>query len=172
MSMYKSCVAPSSNGYSHTHACSASSKRDGCCKAVGGIRISSKNPKVTVDSKESLIRTKMIQNKILINMKKLRFEDKRFHQDKFCLKKTLFKEKKLFLRKKILFEEKKSFWGKKFFLKNILVRRNFFWGKKEREFSMGKSDYFLEKNSISNGEKWDRLTNHEHLPDCSFLFGR
>lgn len=47
MSMYKSCVEPSSNGYSHTHACSASSKRDGCCNAVGGIRMSSKKPSVT-----------------------------------------------------------------------------------------------------------------------------
>lgn len=48
ISMYKSCFSPSSNGYSHTQACSASSKRDGCCKTVGGMRMSSKKPSVTV----------------------------------------------------------------------------------------------------------------------------
>lgn len=52
--MYRSCVAPSSNGYSQTHACSASSKRDGCCRAVGGIKISSKKPKVTEIEKENI----------------------------------------------------------------------------------------------------------------------
>lgn len=53
MSMYKSCVAPSSSGYSHTHACSASSNRDGCCRLVGGIRISSKKPSVTESNTET-----------------------------------------------------------------------------------------------------------------------
>lgn len=49
ISIYKSCVPPSSNGYSHTQACSASSNRDGCWRAVGGIRISSKKPRVTAN---------------------------------------------------------------------------------------------------------------------------
>ncbi|KAI9586902.1 hypothetical protein GQX74_002749 [Glossina fuscipes] len=47
MSMKRSCLPPSSKGYSQTQARSVSSKRDGCCRAVGGIRISSKNPNVT-----------------------------------------------------------------------------------------------------------------------------
>lgn len=52
ISIYKSCVAPSSNGYSQTHACSASSKRDGCCKPVDGIKISSKKPNVTAHTQQ------------------------------------------------------------------------------------------------------------------------
>lgn len=46
-SINKSCVSPSSFGYSQTHAWSVSSKRDGCCKAFTGISMSSKNPRVT-----------------------------------------------------------------------------------------------------------------------------
>lgn len=54
ISMYKSCVSPSSNGYSQTHACSASSNLEGCCRAVGGIRTSSKKPSVTTEIKNNV----------------------------------------------------------------------------------------------------------------------
>lgn len=47
ISMKRSCPSPFSKGYSHTQACSASSNREGCCNAVGGIRMSSKKPNVT-----------------------------------------------------------------------------------------------------------------------------
>lgn len=46
-SMKRSCLAPSSSGYSQTQACSASSKREGCCRAACGMRMSSKKPSVT-----------------------------------------------------------------------------------------------------------------------------
>lgn len=54
ISIYKSCLSPSSSGYSHTHACSVSSKREGCCNAVGGINMSSKNPNVTAYHREKI----------------------------------------------------------------------------------------------------------------------
>jgi len=45
--MNRSCLSPSPVLYSHTQACSCSSNLDGCCKAFGGIMMSSKNPRLT-----------------------------------------------------------------------------------------------------------------------------
>lgn len=46
-SMKRSCLFPSPVSYSHTQACSVSSNLEGCWRAEGGMRMSSKKPSET-----------------------------------------------------------------------------------------------------------------------------